>query len=369
LLFSAKDLSPPASREHGHVTRREIEVDGDARQPGRLPTSSGTITRLACERVRASGIALEPLLQQANLTPLQIMDASARIRVRDQIKFLDVAAVALDDDLFGFHLALEPDLRRIGLLYYVLASSETMLDAFRRAARYTALVNDGIVQSSIEGRYFGMSLRYVGVSRHLDRHQAEFWMTVLVRVSRQLSGLRLFPSRVRFAHHRTTRTAELAELFGDALEFGAPVDEAVFAATVAQLPVTTADPYLNRILLTFCDEALAARRGAGSSFRSSVENAVVPLLPHGKARADEVARRLGTSGRTFARRLSSEGLTFSELLESLRHDLARRYLAEGELSVSQIAWLLGYQEVGAFSRAFKRWSGETPREIRTRLSA
>lgn len=344
-------------------------LDADAQQLSRLPTSSGTMTRLACERVRANGVALEPLLRQANLTLQQIEDGGARIKVRDQIKFLNLAATALDDDLFGFHLALAPDLRQIGLLYYVLTSSETMLDAFRRAARYTAIVNDGIVQTIIEGPHFGMSLRYAGVSRHLDMHQAEFWMAVLVRVTRQLSGMRLFPSRMRFAHHRQTRPAELAELFGDSLEFGAQVDEAVFAATVAQLTVTTADSYLNQILLTYCEDALAARRGAEPSFRSSVENAVVPLLPHGKARADEVARRLGTSGRTFARRLSSEGLTFSELLESLRHDLARRYLAEGELSVSQIAWLLGYQEVGAFSRAFKRWSGESPRETRTKRSA
>ena len=344
-------------------------MDGDGNESARLPTSSGTMTRLACERVVASGVALEPLLQKANLTPQQIKDTSARINVREQIRFLTLAAAALDDDLFGFRLAREADLRRIGLLYYVLTSSDTMLDAYRRATRYTSIVNDGIVQTTIEGPHFGMSLRYAGVSRHLDTHQAEFWMAVLVRVTRQLSGLRLSPHRVRFAHHRNTKPAEFAELFGDSVEFSASGDEAVFAATVADMPVVTADPYLNEMLLTYCDEALVARRGSGGSFRSSVENAVVPLLPHGKARADEVARRLGTSGRTFARRLSSEGLTFSELLERLRHDLARRYLAEGELSVSQIAWLLGYQEVGAFSRAFKRWTGETPRDMRTKRGA
>jgi AraC-like DNA-binding protein len=68
--------------------------------------------------------------------------------------------------------------------------------------------------------------------------------------------------------------------------------------------------------------------------------------------------------RTFARRLSSEGLSFSDLLTKLRRDLANRYLAETELSISEIAWLLGYQEVGGFSHAFKRWTGRTPREIR-----
>ena len=70
------------------------------------------------------------------------------------------------------------------------------------------------------------------------------------------------------------------------------------------------------------------------------------------------------SQRTFARRLSLEGITFSTLLEGLRSDLANRYLDDEDLSVSQIAWLLGYQEVGAFSHAFKRWTGKTPRETR-----
>jgi AraC-like DNA-binding protein len=343
-------------------------VDG-ASQLGRLPTASGTLTRLACARVAASNIPLAPLLARANLTPAQIEDVDARVRVRDQVKLLNLAAAALDDEFLGFRLALEPDLRQIGLLYYVLASSDTMRDAFQRAARYTSIVNDGISQTCFEGTDFGMSLKYVGVSRHLDMHQIEFWMAIMVRICRQLTGLRIFPLHVRFAHHRKAGADVFGELFGDALEFGAPRDEAVFAASVAQLPVVSADPYLNRILVADCEDALAERRKAGISFRSSVENAVVPLLPHGKARADEVARRLGTSGRTFARRLSSEGLTFSELLETLRFDLARRYLAEGELSISQIAWLLGYQEIGAFSRAFKRWSGETPREMRTKRSA
>lgn len=336
---------------------------------GRLPTASGTVARLACQRIKAQGVPLEPLLRQANLTPQQIEDTRLRIRVRDQIRLLNLAAAALDDDLLGFRLAQLPDLRQIGLLYYVLASSDSMLDAFRRAARYTAIVNDGIVQTCVEGRHVGMSLRYVGVSRHHDIHQVEFWMAILVRVCRQLTGLRLFPSRVRFAHYRKAIASEFAELFGDGIEFGASGDETLFAATIGQMPVVSADPYLNRILTAYCEDALAGRGRTANSFRSSVENAVIPLLPHGKARAGEVARRLGTSDRTFARRLSSEGLSFSELLESLRHDLARRYLVEGELSVSEIAWLLGYREVGAFSRAFKRWSGETPRDMRAKRRA
>ena len=91
---------------------------------------------------------------------------------------------------------------------------------------------------------------------------------------------------------------------------------------------------------------MSARPG---TFRVGLENAIVPLLPHGKARVDEVARRLGMSTRTLARRVASEGLTFAGVLSELRADLAKRYLREEALPISQIAWLLGYQEVSAFT--------------------
>jgi AraC-like DNA-binding protein len=99
----------------------------------------------------------------------------------------------------------------------------------------------------------------------------------------------------------------------------------------------------------------------------AVENAIVPLLPHGKVRASEIAARLGLSQRTCARRLAAEGLTFSQVLLGLRGDLARRYLSDPHLSISRIAWLLGYQEVSAFTHAYKHWTGKTPRQARAAL--
>jgi AraC-like DNA-binding protein len=167
---------------------------------------------------------------------------------------------------------------------------------------------------------------------------------------------------VRLIHRREQSDAKFAEFFGDDIEFGAATYEIVFPQSDRNLPVVSADPYLNS------EEALSHRAAVRGPFRSSVENAIVPLLPHGKARAEEIARRLGVSQRTFARRLALEGVTFSDLLESLRSDLARRYFADPDLSISQIAWLLGYQEVGAFSHAFKRWTGKTPREARSQMA-
>ena len=80
---------------------------------------------------------------------------------------------------------------------------------------------------------------------------------------------------------------------------------------------------------------------------------------------DDVARSLGMSKRTLARKLSDEGLNFTEVLQQLRRDLAVRYLDDPKLHISKIAWLLGFNEVSAFTHAFKRWTGKTPSQMRT----
>ena len=328
----------------------------------RLPVATGGISRLAYKHAQALGFDPEALMQKAGLTREQIENPRAPIKVRDQIKFLNLVASALDDDFLGFRLAQACDLREIGLLYYVLASSEMLTDALQRAVRYSTIVNEGVRQTFIDGKNIGLSFDYVGVSRHPDRHQIEFWITALVRTCRQLTGFRVVPERVRLVHHRTAG-AELAEIFGNDIEFGASVDDVVFPVNIRNSRVVSADPYLHNLLISYCEEALAHRKKGRGSFQSAVENAIAPLLPHGKANASDVARQLGLSQRTFARRLSTEGLTFSELLENLRSDLASRYLLEGDMGVSEVAWLLGYREVGSFSHAFRRWTGKTPREV------
>jgi AraC-like DNA-binding protein len=80
---------------------------------------------------------------------------------------------------------------------------------------------------------------------------------------------------------------------------------------------------------------------------------------------DDVARSLGMSKRTLARKLSDEGLNFTEVLQQLRRDLAVRYLDDSRLHISKIAWLLGFNDLSAFTHAFKRWTGKTPSQIRT----
>jgi AraC-like DNA-binding protein len=341
--------------------------DVDTKRLGTLPTATGGIARLAYACARRAGIELKPLLKKAGLTDQQIKDRGARVAVQHQIQFLNGVANALGDEFLGFHLAQLPDLRELGLLFYVAASSETLGDALQRAARYSSIVNEGVSLKCFKGGDIRMVFEYVGVARHSDRHQIEFLMTALIRLCRQLSGLRLTPSRARITHRRSNQgRSELAAYFGRNITFGARADELTFGERIKDMTVTSADPYLNELLVANCEQALSHRPTNRGAFRAAVENAIVPLLPHGKVLALQIATRLGLSQRTSARRLALEGVTYSEVLASLRGDLARQYLSDPDLSISRIAWLLGYQEVSAFTHAFKRWSGKTPREARAR---
>jgi AraC-like DNA-binding protein len=157
---------------------------------------------------------------------------------------------------------------------------------------------------------------------------------------------------------------ELKAFFGSEITFGATVDELSYSTPIEQLAVVSADPYLNELLLTYCEEALASRPTKPNAFRLSVEKAIAQSLPHGKVQAKEVARQLGMSRRTLTKRLSSEDLTFANVLQSLKSDLANRHLKDANLSISKIAWLLGYQDSSAFTHAFKRWTGKPPKAAR-----
>ena len=153
-----------------------IVNDVDTKRLGTVPTAAGMIARLAYARVRSAGIELAQQLL---------------------------------------------DLRELGMLFYVAASSETLGDALQRMARYSSTVNEGLSLKCLAGEEIRFVYQYVGVVRYLDRHQIEFFMTLLIRLCRHLTGLRLAPSRARIMHRRSSPAgSELAAYFGGKITFG-----------------------------------------------------------------------------------------------------------------------------------------------------
>lgn len=334
------------------------------RQLSDLPTAQGGLSRLAAERVRTAGIKIEPLLLRVGLTIDQINDPERRISALKQIAFLQAAAEALNDDLLGFTLANEFDLRDLGLLYYVMASSDTLGEALKRVARYSRITNEAVVLQYSETRQPTLRLAYSGIPRHTDLQQIEFCIVAIIRLSRVLSGRRFLPRHISISHIRPKGIAMFSGLLGKNLEFGGDADEINFPVGSADWTLIDADQRLNKILRKVCEDSLSSCRSNTSTLRARVENTISPLLPHGQAKLDVVAKRIGMSARTLTRRLAEEGLTFNEILQQLKSSLAIRYLEEDGMPISKIAWLLGFEDASSFSHACRRWTGKSPREVR-----
>jgi AraC-like DNA-binding protein len=158
------------------------------------------------------------------------------------------------------------------------------------------------------------------------------------------------------------------ELFRCPVRFDAPETRLVLSRSAIERPVVGRDPalyeYLDRHAL-----ALAKTFPEATSLSARVRRELGSALAAGEPSQIEIARRLALSERSLQRHLKAEGHTFAELLEGVRQELARSYLRDPALSVSEVAFLLGYSEPSSFHRAFKRWEGEGPSEFRTRLAS
>src|SRR4029453_3738058 len=136
-----------------------------------------------------------------------------------------------------FPLARDFDLREIGLLYYVMASSQTLGDALKRVARYSQTTNEALVVRYREGNRLIIGLSYFGVPRHSDRHQIEFCMFAVLRICRVLTGRNLVPQHFSIAHYRSEGTAEMSRFVGTKVEFGADTDEFALNIDARALPL------------------------------------------------------------------------------------------------------------------------------------
>src|SRR5437763_2092644 len=236
-----------------------------------VPSAEGGMTRLAFACALEKKIDVDGLLRKAGLSRTQIEDPDARISVRSQILFLDLIAKALDEPP---RISSVPnfDLRMIGLLYYVLASSETLGEALGRVARYSSIVNEGFRVTVREGKEIDVILESVGIPRRLNRHQIEFSFATFMRACREITKLRLTANHVRFIHRRSLPT-EMNSFFGCEVEFGAEIDQMTLSRSILGTTVASAEPYLNKLWIKQYEDELSHRKLERNAFTLTVENA------------------------------------------------------------------------------------------------
>jgi AraC-like DNA-binding protein len=331
-----------------------------------LPSATGFAARQAIVALRKRNVPIAPLLSRAGISEGDIDNREARISALAQGRLLEYAAEAVGDSEFGLHLAEEANPREAGLLFYIASAAEHVEDALLLTARYCRIGNEAerlIVNRSSENMTLETS--FVGLPRHFAWQNTEFVIAATVRALREMAGQDFEPVRVTFTLARDSELPEFERFFGCPVEFSAPADQVALSNDTLAIPLITKDHHLLEALQPICEAAAKDRKTVRGTVRSLVENEVQKILHHGKADRRRIAKALGLSERTLSEGLAQENTSFDHVLDRLRHSLALQYVKERQISVAQIAWLLGYEGPTSFNAAFSRWTGKSASEMRS----
>lgn len=169
-----------------------------------------------------------------------------------------------------------------------------------------------------------------------------------------------YPKAVHFMHREPGYRAEYERIFRVPLFFGSHMNALLMDEEFLSLRLPRTNPYVFGVLSEHAEALLKSLEGTKTT-RGRVESLLMPILHTGEASMEAIARKLGVSRPTLFRRLKAEGTTFEQVLDELRRKLALDYLSGKKVSVNETAYLLGFSDPASFSRAFKRWTGHSPR--------
>jgi AraC-like DNA-binding protein len=330
-----------------------------------LPTVLGFGARRAIAALRKHNVAVASVLERAGLSADSLNDLRHRVPAASQSKLFEYAAEATNDSAFGLHLAEETSPREAGLLFYAASAAKNLEEALAFFERYFRIVNEAVRLDLVRRRQaVVIEANFFGLPRHKAQQNAEYGMAVILQALREVVGRKIHPTRVTFAHGRNSHLREFERFYGCPVEFAARSDQLEFSKETLALPLVTEDRYLLDTLRPFCDQAAKERKTAARSLQAEVESELQKSLPHGETQKRHIAKALGFSARTLSRRLADEGTTYENIVDQVRRSLALQYLKDPGISLSQIAWLLGYEGATSFNHAFVRWTGRSPSAVR-----
>lgn len=318
-------------------------------------------------RLPALGIDPAALLGQAGL-PVSLM-AETRPKVTTAGFFaLWRALEQLDaDPAFGLRLASEASADQLDVASIAAMHASTFDEALKKLARYKRLVCPEEVQLQTTGREVGVAFSWWLSSDAPPSRLIDACLASCLMLGRHGTGSDLRPLRVELARPEAHR--EMMEShFGCQAKFGAKCDRIVFDAADLEMPFRTTNPDLLALLLPGLDTALALEPGAlrDAAFVDRVRETLRLQMQGQRPKVEAAARALALSARSLQRRLRERGTTYQQLLDEVRESMACELLGRTELDSGEIAFILGFEELNSFDRAFSSWMGTTPLRWRQR---
>lgn len=331
--------------------------------------------RLGLMTAVARGLDLQALLDEYGrhgLDAARLADPYARIPHELLDRLFCELPLRLRDDAFGLHAAELGASATHDAFDAALRNCRTGADVFAMLARYVRLLHEGaVVELRREPGLVRCAERFPGVAS-VPPHFAEMVLGMWVLRLRQLLSVGVDGSpgalpllSVELRHPAPPSLREHQRLFGCALRFEAVDYAIVLHESTLAAPLPGADPMLGLVLERHLRE-LHDKLPPPDDLLAAVRAAVDAGLGEPDLDIDRVARRLATSRRTLQRRLGALGTSFHALLDQARREQALRHLRDPSLTLADVAFMTGYAEMSAFFRAFRRWTGQTPGEFRSR---
>lgn len=323
-------------------------------------------TSLLWKYLESAGINPEPLYVKAGINPELLLNPNARININSVDELWKQAASVIDDPCFAISMAEFWHPSQMGALGYAWLASTNLRRAFKRAVRYIHVVSEDLnLEVADTPRGLKISVNLDDSIFTLPQHH-DLVLTILMHMCRFNFGDGLIATEIKLAHPEPACSNKITDYFRTDVQF----DAAQTSLTIAR---ADADHVLlsgNKQIALMHDEMLMRylveiKKG---DIVQQVQSIILENLPDGQVTDDMVARELNLSGRSMQRRLKEHKTTFRFLLDSVREMVAKQYIENPMNRMSDIAFLLGFSEQSAFSRAFKKWTGKSPVEYRNSLS-
>jgi AraC-like DNA-binding protein len=310
------------------------------------------------------GFDSQACLKGTGILLSQLDDANARMSLQQELGFYRNTAELTGDPVIGLKLG-EPFIpQRYGLFGYALLSAATFRHALTLTENFGRLTFSFFTfKHGVSGRqaWFSVSepppFEQELVDLYLDRD-----MSAAVVDFREILGGPFPIEEVYITHDGHDRQQDYRDYYDCVVHFCADSNKLVFSSSLLDNPLPQSDPESSRHFQQQCQLLIAKLTSAGH-FVDDVRMLML-ARPGFFPDIDYVAEKLGMSTRTLRRRLKEEGSNYRALLDEIRFGLAKEYLGKTNLPMEEICGLLGYSEAGNFSHAFRRWSGQSPRDWR-----
>jgi AraC-like DNA-binding protein len=317
------------------------------------------------ERAPRLGVSRDTLLRDAKLDERQLADPSGRIPLSAVARLWRSLAAQVPDPAFGLRLGADVRVREFGIVGYALAFSSTAGSALRRLSRYSRILSEShALTLETEGEATWVRLD-IQPDLRAFRPAVDYRLAAVLSACREVVARPFAPLIVQLPYRQPSDVKEYERFFQGPLEFGALGSALLLRNDDLARPNAMADRMLTGYLDRLAEQGLAGL-GSERTLRERVRRALWSELTEGAPALERLARALGMSSRTLQRQLREEGTTFAALLAELRREMAPSLLRDGRLAVSEVAFLLGYEDPSAFRRAFRRWFGHSPRAYRGR---